>query len=162
MHISAGSIPASPVAGCSSTIPASPATTISCALFIARKLMQIRPGMFARVWRPRGAARTGPPAPPGRPHRAAARNAQQTQPPPPAPPPLPPPPQQAPPPRPTPPRSGEPNSPRIVNQARLRLLLQPPLPKPPLPPQQPGSDQPTTFSIQQPAARVLLPHCALL
>ena len=65
-------------------------------------------------------------------------------------------------PPPTPPRSGEPNSPRIVNQARLRLLLQPPLPKPPLPPQQPGSDQPTTFSIQQPAARVLLPHCALL
>ena len=38
-----GSIPASPVAGCSCTIPAlaaSPTTTGSCALFIARKATQ--------------------------------------------------------------------------------------------------------------------------
>ena len=45
MHISDGSIPASRVAGCSCTIPASPTTTGSCTLFIARKLMRIRPGL---------------------------------------------------------------------------------------------------------------------
>ena len=58
------------------------------------------------------------------------------------------------PPRLTPPQSGGPNRPRILDQARF---LQPPRPKPQLPLQQPGSDQPTTFSIQQPAARVPLP-----
>ena len=45
MYISAGSIPASQVAGCSCTIPASPTTTGSCTLFIASKLMWIHPGL---------------------------------------------------------------------------------------------------------------------
>ena len=45
MHISAGSIPASWVVAYSCTIPASPTTTGSCTLFIARKLLQIRRGI---------------------------------------------------------------------------------------------------------------------
>ena len=64
MHISAGSIPASPVPGRSCTIPESPTTTGSCALFIARKLMRIRPGTATPGRRP--ARPTGPPpGPPG-------------------------------------------------------------------------------------------------
>ena len=47
MHISAVTIPASLVAGCSCTIPASPTKTGSCTLFIARELMQIRPGIIS-------------------------------------------------------------------------------------------------------------------
>ena len=41
MHSSAFSIPASPVAGCSCTIPANPTTPSLCALFIDLKLMRI-------------------------------------------------------------------------------------------------------------------------
>ena len=59
----------------------------------------------------------------------------------------------------TPLRNGEPNRPKILKQVRL---LQPPRPKPPLPQLQACSAEPTTFSIQQPTARVPLPHCALL
>ena len=46
MYISARFIPASRVAGCSCTIPASPTTTGLCTLFmITRKLMLIRSGL---------------------------------------------------------------------------------------------------------------------
>ena len=45
MHISAESIPASPVVVCSNTIAASPSITGSCALFITSKLLLILQGM---------------------------------------------------------------------------------------------------------------------
>ena len=66
LHISAGSIPASPVQGCSCTIPASPTTTGSCALVIAGKLMRVRAGMANPGRRPD--------RPTGPPHRAAGRH----------------------------------------------------------------------------------------
>ena len=59
-----GYFPASLVAGCSCTILASPTSTGSCALFIARKLMRICPGTATQGGRP------GRPAAP--PHRATA------------------------------------------------------------------------------------------
>ena len=74
MHISAGSIPASPVAGCFCTISASTTTTGSCALFIARKLMQICQGMATQGRSP------GQPTRP--PHLATVLQAQQQQQPP--------------------------------------------------------------------------------
>ena len=52
MHISDGSIPAGRVAGCSCTIPASPTTTGLCTLFIACRVMRIRPGMATPGRRP--------------------------------------------------------------------------------------------------------------
>ena len=68
MHISAGSIPASPVQGRSCSIPTSPTTTGSCALFIAGKLMRICPGTATQGCRPgRPAGRR-----PARPAAAAA------------------------------------------------------------------------------------------
>ena len=81
LHASAGSVPASRVASCSCTIPASPTTTGSCAFFIVRKLMRICPGMATPRRRP--GRSTGPP------HRTAARHSPQQQQPPPPPPPKP-------------------------------------------------------------------------
>ena len=71
MYISARSITASRVAGCSCTIPASPTTTGSCTLFIARKLMRIRPGLATQGRRP-GRSPPGPARSPARPAAAAA------------------------------------------------------------------------------------------
>ena len=52
MHTSAGTIPASPVAGCSCFIPAIPTTTSLCAFLIAHKLMRICTGMATPGCRP--------------------------------------------------------------------------------------------------------------
>ena len=60
-----GSIPASLVAFCSCTILATPTATGSCALFIARKLMRICPGMATQG--------RSPDLPPPPPHRATTR-----------------------------------------------------------------------------------------
>ena len=62
------SIPASRFAGCSCTIQASPTTTGSCTLFIARKLMRIRPGLATPGRRPG----RSPPGPARSPARSAA------------------------------------------------------------------------------------------